>query len=122
MPLSHEAQRLIASLRGLPPGDAPARSRGPVALDGLIDTTLKNYRIGEKRVEETIMRQWKHVVGEKWAERCSPVRIQNHRRLHVYAANSVVRNELMFRKREIIQRLRQLPGCEDLREVAFQQG
>ncbi|MGF1450145.1 MAG: DUF721 domain-containing protein [Opitutales bacterium] len=122
MSFSREAERLISSLRGLPSGGGVRVNQAPLPLDRLIEVTLKNHRIGEQRVEETIMRQWKSIVGEKWAERCSPVRLQNRRRLHVYAANSVVRNELLFRKREILARLRKLPGCEDIREVVFQQG
>ncbi len=122
MAFSPEAERLISSLRGLPSDDGVRVHQAPLPLDRLIEVTLKNYRIGEQRLEETIMRQWKCIVGEKWAERCAPVRLQNRRRLHVYAANSVVRNELLFRKREILGRLRKLPGCEDIRDIIFQQG
>jgi len=123
MPFSPEAEELIANLRGLPYRRSRARTRsGTAPLENLVEVALKNYKVGERSVEETIMRNWKHVVGEKTAHRCSPQRIAPGNRLIVFAANSVVRNELQFKKREILKRIRELPECERINAVVLVHG
>ena len=123
MPFSKHAEALISDLRGLPAPRSRARVRsGTVPLENLVEVALKNYKVGERTVEETIMKNWRAIVGEKTAHRCSPQRIAPGQRLVINAPNSVVRQELQFRKRELLRTIRALPDCERINDILLTHG
>lgn len=116
------AESLIGDLRGLGPED-PARSRKRPTrpLADLIEELLQKNQIGRSSPEQTIRDRWVELVGPANAAYSHPARIERNR-LVVLAAHAVVRNELFHHRDEIVSRIRQLPGCADVRSLNLRAG
>lgn len=117
MKFSRHVENLIANLRGLPEKYGRSRPRPVAQLDDLLEAVLDRYRVGQPTPEQRIIENWKSVVGERTAHRCRPERIDRQNRLVIAAANSVIKQELLFQKRVIIQRIQALPDCRHIRDI-----
>lgn len=116
-------QNLIADFRGLPRDRSRSVPRGPVSLGSALGVVIEKHQIGSPGVEALIMREWPKLIGPQNAPRCSPQRLMdNGSRLLVHTANSIIRQELMFQQQAILQRLRQIPGCEGIRQLVIRAG
>jgi len=122
MKFSSQAEALIADMRKVPGESSSAHIRDVIPLDNVVEVILQKYRIGRASVEDTIMAQWRDIVGEQTAHRCRPHKIVEGRRLVIITNNAVLRQELEFRKRDILRKVRALPQCESVREIAFRTG
>lgn len=120
MKFNRHTENLIANLRGLPEDRGRSIRRTTVTLSDLVDTVFERYKVNQPRLEDTIMANWKNIVGEKTAHRCSPVKIMQQKRLVVFTANSIVRSELKFNQRVILKKINALPNCENIRELVLQ--
>jgi hypothetical protein len=119
---SRIAEELVADLRGV--GEAePARSRKRPTrpLAELIEELLQLNQIGRSSPEQTIREKWVELVGSANATYSHPARIERNR-LVVLAAHAVVRNELFHHREEIVTRIRQLPGCGDVKSLNLRAG
>ena len=87
-------------------------------MDGLIDHLIDKHKIEQPSVEQTLMDNWRRIVGVEFAHRCSPQKILGDRLL-ISATNPVVRQELIFRKEEIVRRIQALSGCSPIEGVSF---
>ncbi len=115
-------QRLLNEFRGLPLNREEANKASAKPIDSLVEVLLNRYQIGQCKPEETIMGHWRELMGDVNAYRCSPVRIDAQSILHVAVGNPVLRRELIFEEKKILGRLRELPGCDFIREVRFVAG
>ncbi len=116
------AENLIGDLRGVGPED-PARSRKRPTrpLAELIEELLQENQIGRSSPEQTIREQWTAIVGPSNAAHSHPARIERNRLL-VLVPHSVVRNELFHHREVIVARIRQLPGCADVKSLNLRAG
>ena len=116
------AEQLVGDLRGVPPED-PARSRRRPTrgLAELIEELLQQNQIGRSSPEQTIRERWTELVGPSNAAHSHPARIERNRLL-VLVPHSVVRNELFHHRDEIVSRIRQLPGCADVKSLNLRAG
>jgi hypothetical protein len=120
---SRTAEDLIASLRRLPSEDPRGMRRRPSReLVELIDTLRAKHGIGIPTKEQTIRDKWPEIVGPANASYSHAVRIDERGRLEVHASHAVVRNELFMNRAEIVERLRQLPGCSAIKQIRLSQG
>jgi len=118
-----EVENLIADMRGLPRNLSRARVREAKRAADLMDTLLQKYRIGMAKPEDAIREAWPEIVGEANAVYCQPERIgRGGRQLVVAVSNPIVRQELHFHKATILGRVRAIPGCEAIREIALRAG
>ncbi|MDO8538935.1 MAG: DUF721 domain-containing protein [Opitutaceae bacterium] len=119
---SRLAENLVGDLRGVAPEDPPrSRKRATQPLADVIEQLLQKHQIGRSSPEQTIRDHWVELVGSANASYSHPARIEGHRLL-VLAAHSVVRNELFHHRAEIVARIRQLPGCADVRSLNLRAG
>ncbi len=115
-------ERLIANLRGIPenyPGEAPATER---PMSNILDRILVKYKIGQDSLEDRISDNWAQIVGAANAKNCSPSRIERDRTLIIAVSNPVIRQELEFNKRLILQNLHQIEGGKKIRTIYFKSG
>ena len=117
------AEELVDDLRG---GVAPEEPRRAVKrptqdLAHVIDQLMTKHQIGRASPEQTIREKWPEIVGSANASFSHAVAIEKNR-LIVIASHAVVRNELFHHRGEIIERLRQLPGCESLKSLNLRAG
>lgn len=120
MKFNRYTENLIANLRGLPEDRKRSKIRAIMPLGNLVDKVVARYQINQPRLEDTIMANWKSIVGEKTAHRCSPLKIVQQKRLVVFTANAIVRSELKFNQRAILKKINALPKCHHIREIVFQ--
>lgn len=119
---SREAQSLISSLRELPEDDALSPSPSAMPLDSLIEACIERHHIGKRTPQETILENWSRIVGESFARRCRPERIDASGTLIVQSSNATVRRELMFMEDRILTALGSMEGCQHIRRVILKAG
>ena len=114
-------ENLIADFREVPPDAGRSRRRPTRELGPLIDDLLVKYRIGHDSVEHSIRAQWPDLVGAANAAYSHPVVIERNLLL-VLVSHSVVRNELFLHREAIVEKLRKLPGCAQVRGIVLRAG
>lgn len=124
VPFSKTAEELIGDLRGVP-YDEPRRQklRATHELAQVIDQLVTKYQLGRSTPEDTIRAQWTEIVGAANAVYSHAARLEaGGRTLVVIAAHAVVRNELFHHRQAIVEKLRKLPGCGDLKQLNLRAG
>ncbi|MEO5960914.1 MAG: DUF721 domain-containing protein [Opitutaceae bacterium] len=116
------AEELVGELRGIP-SDEPrrAKKRPTRPLADLIEDLLQKNQIGRSSPEQNIRDRWTEIVGAANASYSHPARIERNQ-LIVLAAHSVVRNELFLHRAEIVTRIRQVPGCANVKAIHLRAG
>ena len=87
-----------------------------------MDSVIQRFQIEETRPEEAIIAQWPAIVGHKNAQFAHPHRLDRGYRLFVLISNPVIKQEMQFHKKLILNRLSRVPGCENVREIIFRAG
>ncbi len=117
MKFSRNVENMIASLRGLPTDSKSSYTRQIQSIDQVITSVLEYYKIEPTPVEETVIRNWRTLLG-KLAERCAPERIEGPV-LVIRVANPVIREEIRFNERLILRKIQRLPRCSSIRSIKF---
>jgi len=118
---SRAVENLIAGLRDLPEDNSRARNRRASELTSLIDELLVKYRISHDSVEHSIREKWAELVGVANAAYSHPLVVEK-KLLVVLVSHAVVRNELFLHKDAIVEKLRKLPGCAEIKGLALRSG
>lgn len=118
---SRAVENLIADLRQVPGDRSRSKRRKPTEVGALIDELLVKYRISHDSLEHSIREKWTELVGEANATYSHPLTVERNL-LVVLVSHSVVRNELFLHRDSILQKLRKLPGCADIRGLALRAG
>lgn len=119
---SRSVENLIAGLRKLPANPSRSRERKTHPLGESIDRLLQKYQIGPEAPEHVIRARWHEVVGNANAAYSHPVRFDKNNKLLVLISHAVVRDELRLLEPVILQRVRQLPGCERVSGLTLRAG
>jgi hypothetical protein len=117
MKFSKSIEDVIADFRGLPRTVTASSRKDPVALDNLLVIIKEQYKIEQPSPERSLVENWSEVFG-RMASRCNPVRIKECT-LIISVTNQTLRSELQFQKRAILQRIRKLDHCENIRELVI---
>ena len=90
----------------------------PFIMRDLIEDLCHRWGI-EKRVKEYVaMSKWHIIVGEKIAKEARPVGVRDGK-LFLQVDNASWRNELIFMKREIIDKINQSLGSPVIKDIVF---
>lgn len=115
---SKGAERLIGDFRHVPFREPRRMRRRPTQPMGpLIEALLVKYQIGRHSREQTIRDHWPDIVGTANAAYSHPVRIDPRGGLLVLVSHSVVRSELMLHRAALLKKIRQLPGCDQVKTL-----
>jgi len=116
------AEELVGDLRGIAPNDPPRSKKRPTqSISAVIEQLMVQHQIGRPSAEQAIRDRWPELVGAANAAYSHAARIERNR-LVVFAAHSVVRNELFLNRDEIVARIRKLPGCESVKSLHLRAG
>ena len=118
MPFSKKTEDLIADFRGLPRTVSASARRAPMALGNLLVVLKEQYKLEKPSPERSLVENWANVFG-KAAGRCNPIRIKDDHILIISVTNQTLRSELQFRKKEILERIRQLKHCDEINELVI---
>lgn len=120
-PFSPEAESLITSLRRLPETGSPAKGAGAKPLDSILEACIEAYSIGRKTSEEALLENWSRIVGEPFARRCQPERIDGGA-LIIQVNNPTLRNEIRFMESRILTALGSIPECSAINRIILKSG
>lgn len=116
------AEELVGDLRGIAPDDPPrAKRRATQSLAAVVEQLMVKHQIGRASPEHTIREHWAELVGTANAAYSHPAMIERGK-LTVLVSHAVVRNELFLSRDEIAARIRQLPGCESVKNLNLRAG
>jgi hypothetical protein len=120
---SHATEKMIADFRRIPfVASRKMRRRPTKEMAPLIEELLAKYQIGRHSHEQTIRDHWPEIVGAANASYSHPARIERGRSLLVLVSHSVVRSELFLHRNTILEKVRQLPGCDHVSEINLSAG
>jgi len=94
------------------------RSKENVGLGDVITKILKAYRLDGKMKEIEVLAKWEEMMGKAVALRTKNITIRN-KVLHLELDSSVMREELLYGKSIIIQRINETAGVELITDVWF---
>lgn len=111
----------VAGVKGLPiDGDAPERRRPPAPLSQIVARLLGHYHIRLSGKPDTVLADWPALAGPELAGRLRPGKLEAGI-LYVYAPTSADLFEIRrFKLRDLEARIKQHPGCRDIRQVRLQ--
>jgi hypothetical protein len=118
---SREIENLIAGFREVPVNESRSRRRPTQDVGKLIDELLVKYRISHDSLEHSIRAKWPELVGVANATYSHPVVVERGQLL-VLCSHAVVRNELFHHRLQILEKLRKLPGCGQIRGITLRAG
>ena len=118
---SRAVENLIAGLREVPEDRSRSKKRKAADLGALVDELLVKYRISHDSLEHSIREKWPELVGVANASYSHPVVVERNL-LVVLVSHAVVRNELFQHRETIMEKLKKLPGCADIKGLALRAG
>ncbi len=117
------AEELIGDLRGVAYSEPRRQKKRPTKdLAALVESLLLKHQIGRDSPEQRIREHWTEIVGSANASYAHAVQIDPRGRLLVLVSHAVVRNELFHHRQTIVERIRELPGCEHVKEINLRNG
>ena len=122
MHFPRETSNLIANFRGIPEDRGRSRERPAFAIGNLIEVLEERYKLGQEKIEDTIGRHWKDLVGEHAAHRSCPLKVVGGAVLLIQVANPVLRQEMQFKIKDILARIHRLPGGGAIQALNFRAG
>ena len=119
---SRVAEELIGDFRQVP-FKAPRRliKRRTKGFDEVLEQLLEKYKIGRDSPEQAIRERWADLVGPANANYSHPVSVERGRLL-VLVSHAVVRSELFHHRESIAEKIRQIPGCKEVRNLNIRAG
>jgi len=119
---SRIAEELIGEFRHVPFNE-PRRQikRRTQKLDDVLEQLLEKYKIGRDSPEQAIRERWAELVGPANSSYSHPVSIERGRLL-VLVSHAVVRSELFHHRESIAEKIRQIPGCKEVKGLNIRAG
>ncbi len=121
-PFNRQAMNLIANFQGLPGHPSRAYFRKEKGLDEVMDRIIERFQIQDTRPEEVIAAHWIAIVGNRYSQYSYPVRLDRGKRLFVAVSNSIVKQEMWFHRKQILQRLKLIHHGVEIRDIVLRAG
>lgn len=121
MPLSEDNEALSA-FRGLSFAPSLSRSRvskgKPMPADEIGKLVFEKLRAQTSGAKAEIQKNWGTLLPKEFLNKCEPENVRLAT-LYVRAANSAIAQELSFRERGILSKIRTLKGCQNIKKIRF---
>lgn len=98
--------------------DENKRSMNQALLGDVIDKLMKAYRLDGKLKEIEVLGKWEEMMGKAVSLRTRNIYIR-HKILYLELDSSVMRDELLYGKTVIIQRVNETAGFEIITDIWF---
>jgi hypothetical protein len=110
---------LVSSFMNLPQDRAEKKMKHPLAMVDLVEKVWEDWGIGEEETTESLISgNWQKIVGRDMASKCAPTNLsRDGKSMQIRAANSTVKQELTFRKTEILKKLQAIKGCKSIVQI-----
>jgi predicted nucleic acid-binding Zn ribbon protein len=87
-----------------------------ISLAEALNDYIREMNLGEKLSEVGVINSWEEIVGKAISSRTTKIFIKDHI-LHVHLNSSVVRNELLMLRENIIEKLNAKAGREVIKDI-----
>jgi hypothetical protein len=110
---------LVSSFMNLPQDRAEKKMKHPLAMVDLVEKVWEDWGIGEEETTESLISgNWQKIVGRDMASKCAPTNLsRDGKSMQIRAANSTVKQELTFRKTEILKKIQTIKGCKSIVQI-----
>lgn len=115
---SKKQEAIIANFLGVPNRDCNFSQKEPMRIEDLVVHFVERYDLERPKPEQILVESWDTVFGS-FSERCYPVKLTDSGTLIVSVTNSTLRAEIIFKKNEILQRIKQLKYCEEIQDLVI---
>lgn len=116
---SRTVTNLLAELSGLPKDRSRSTDRPVKTMEEAVREAVTKLRLDRAVPETAIIAHWAELLPSRLARRCAPLKVLEGGRLTVQCENAVVRSEAKFHERAMLAKIRALPGCAEVRSIAF---
>ena len=116
---SRNVVNLLANLRGLPEDKSRSTSRASVSIDDAVTQAFQNLRLDKPVPEDAIIASWHKLLPAKLAKRCAPLRVVEDSRLIIQCESAVIKTEARFFEKSLLEKIRQLPGCRQVKSISW---
>ena len=90
----------------------------PKLIGGVIDSTIRVLGIGRRLKDFEVLDRWPQIVGEQIAKVAVPQRLENGK-LFVHVSQAPWRNELVFLKNALIQKINKEMEQDIVKDIVF---
>jgi len=87
-------------------------------IQQVLNKLLKNYNIDKVVKKEQLFENWQNIIGKDLSEKCTPVKTENNI-LFLKAKNSVWRNELKLRQKDLLNLIQKNTGNKIITHIRF---
>lgn len=115
---SRKQEAIIANFLGVPSRDCNFSQKEPMSIEDLVGHLVERYDLERPKPEQVLVEAW-DVVFESFSERCYPVKLTDSGTLIISVTNSTLRSELIFKKNEFLERIKQLNYCEGINDLVI---
>ena len=116
---SRSVQNLLANLRGVPEDRGRSTSRTTKSLDEAMTEVFQKLRFDRITPEDTLIAQWHTLLPIKLAKRCAPIKVHDDGKLIVQCESSIVKTEVQFHAKAMLEKIKLLPGCQSIRVLTL---
>jgi hypothetical protein len=115
---SKKQEAIIANFLGVPNRDCNFSQKEPMRIEDLVVHFVERYDLERPKPEQILVESWDTVFGS-FSERCYPIKLTDSGTLIVSVTNSTLRAEIIFKKNEILQRIKELKYCEEIQDLVI---
>jgi len=110
---------VVTDFMNLPQNRAEKKMKHPLAMVDLVEKVWEDWGIGDEETPESLISgNWQKIVGRDMASKCAPTNLsRDGKSMQIRAANSTVKQELTFRKTEIIKKIQAIKGCKSIVQI-----
>ncbi len=116
---SRTVANMLAELSGRPAIRSRATQRPLKTMDDAVRDAIVRLRLDRPVPENSIVAHWAELLPPRLARRCAPLKVLEGGRLTVQCENAVVRSEAKFHEKAMLIKIRALPGCAEVKSIAF---
>ena len=115
---SKKQEVIIANFLGVPSRDCNFSQKDPISIENLVVHFVERYDLGGAKPEQILVESWDSIFGS-FSERCYPAKLTDSGTLVIIVTNSTLRTEIIFKKKEFLQKIQQLQHCESINNLVI---
>ena len=115
MPLYRDSDGILSQFRGL---ESERELSEPKTPANFIDKIMLDCKVGQVSPLQAAIENWKDVVEPKFCGLCEPCDA-GATVLYVRTFNAAAKQELMFKEKKILAKIRALGACSKIRKIKF---
>lgn len=115
---SKKQEMIIANFFGVPRQDCIFSQKDPTNIEDLVVHFIERYDLERPKPEQVLVESWELIFGS-FSERCYPVKLTDSGTLILSVTNSTLRSEIIFKKNEFLQKIKNLKYCESIKDLVI---